>query len=646
MNFRQLIVFVLGAVLLTSLHVTGQSFCGNTGGFLLTPTAGCAPLSVTVKNTVPKSENLTYAYNFDRSRTTVPDPSETTQDSSHTYNLPGTYTILQFGSANGTGFSQCTDIIVKETRAPNAELVVCPSGKVRLTLISDSISTAYDGVIINWGDGSNQSINPKGSALVVDHTYAAGTKPVVSIRGSYRNLDCQQKTIAKTLTGTNAQSLAGVVIKSVEMLPAGEAKVLYEGMEGIVTELLMDKGDGQFVSTGKSGQTGGTQSVTVAGLDAKQKYRFKLSSRNICDNLIESPAVASMHVMEGTYALDEIISLSWEHFPNTDNLIQYQLKRDGSVIFSSANALSYLDTDVKCGNSYKYEIVAIIENDVRSYSAPVILEPKTSAPGLITQASVTVQAENTVSTQVQLSGEGLTSSYDLIIERAVAGSSDYQKVSPTDNQSLQFLDNAVSSNENSYCYRFQYENACNLKSPGYSQPVCTILLTSRTPELVWTTESPFTEPVGNYDLHQLDDQGNTELTIPKQLQIAHALDLAAQSSYSFRIEAKSADGALVSSSNVLNFRSEPIVLVPDAFTPNGDTYNERFEVKAYFISEFQMSVFDRWGEVVYHSKNLADTWDGKVASENAAGGYYIYQIEAVDTSGRKFSKKGSFLLIR
>ncbi|MCE7062581.1 gliding motility-associated C-terminal domain-containing protein [Dyadobacter sp. CY343] len=646
MNFRQLIILILGVAFLAPLYVTGQSFCGNTGGFSLTPSTGCAPLSVTVKNLVPKSENVTYAFDFDRSRTTVPTQSETTQDSSHTYALPGTYTILQFGSANGTGFSQCTDIVVKETRAPNAELIVCPSGKVRLMMVNDSISKAYDAIVINWGDGSNQSIDPNSNTSFVDHTYSAGTKPAVTIRGSYRNADCQQKIVTKTLTGSGPQSLASIVIKSVALQENGEAKVLYEGIEGIPSELLIENGDGNFVSTGKSGQTGGTQSVTVPGLDPKQKYRFKLSSKNICDNLIESPAVASMNVMEGSLSLDEIISVSWAHLANTENLIQYQLKRDGSVVFTSADALSYLDTDVKCGNTYKYEIVAIIENDVRSYSAPISIKPKTAPPGLVTQASVTVQAENVINTQVQLSGEGLTSSYDLIIERALAGSSDYQKVSPTDNQSLQFVDNAVSTNENSYCYRFQYENACNLRSPGFSQPICSILLSSRTPEIVWTSDSPFTEPVGSYDLHQLDDQGNIEQTIPKQLQIAHSLDLAAQSSNSFQIEAKSADGALVSSSNVLNFRSQPIVLVPDAFTPNGDTHNERFEVKAYFISEFQMSVFDRWGEVVYHSQNLAETWDGKVASGNAAGGYYIYQIEAVDTFGRKFSKKGSFLLIR
>jgi gliding motility-associated-like protein len=646
MNFRQLITLVLGVFLISSYQVSGQSFCGNSGGFSITPTQGCAPLTVRLSNQVPKSENVNYAYNFDRSQTSVPGPSETTQDSTYTYISPGTYTILQFGSANGTGFSQCEDVIVKETRAPNAEVVRCANGRVRLTLISDSISNAYDAIVIAWGDGSNQSLDPKGSTLYLDHDYPPNFNKPISIRGSYANAECQQKMNTATITSFTPQSLAGIVIKSVDMASSGDATILYEGMEGITTEVLIDNGDGKFVSTGKSGQAGGTQVATIPGLDSKRLYRFKLSSKNICDELIESPVVSSMQIREGTLALDEIISLSWSHLQNTDNLIQYQLKRDGSVIFSSASELSYQDTDVKCGNTYTYEIVGIIENDVRSYSAPITIEPKTSVPGVINRASVTVQDDNTIATQVTLSGVGLTSSYDLIIERAPLGSGNFEKVSAPDNQSLQFVDRGVNASETSYCYRFQYENACNQKSPGFSDPVCSIWLSSKAPDVVWNPDSPFTDQVGSYNLLQLNSQGDIQSVLPKQLETNHILDLANQSSYSFKIEAKSADGSMTSFSNLLNFRSNPILLVPDAFTPNGDTHNERFEVKGYFISEFEMSIFDRWGEVIYHSNNIAESWDGKVSSVNASGGYYLYQINATDTNGQQFTRKGSFLLIR
>ncbi|MCE6989038.1 gliding motility-associated C-terminal domain-containing protein [Dyadobacter sp. CY323] len=648
MNIRLLIAFLSGIVLLFQNNVSGQSFCGNTGAFSITPSEGCAPLKVNVKNLLPKSENVSYAFNFNRSATTVPGPGEFTQDSSFTYTLPGTYTILQFGSANGTGFSQCQDVVVRETRAPNAELMVCQNGRARLTLISDSISNSYDGIDIDWGDGSRQSVNTKnGNILYLDHFYAAGASSTVKIQGRYSNAACQQSLQVTTLTGTStSQLLKGIRIRSVEMLASGEAKVLYEGMENVPTEVLIDKGDGQFVSTGKSGQSGGTQAVTIGGLNPQQIYRFMLASKDFCDKIIESAVVSSMTIKEGTFALDEIISVSWEHYPNTESIMEYQLKRDGAVIFTSVDQLSYLDTDVKCGVTYKYEIVAIIENDVRSYSTSYSTEPKSSSPGRIERASVTVKDNSAISTQVELSGEGLTSSFDLIVERALLGSTNFQKVSATDNQSLQFEDTGVNTSENAYCYRFTYENACNMKSPLFDPPICSILLKTQTPDIAWTGQSSFTDAVDSYDLQRMDLQGNIIDVIPKQLGTTHTLDLASQSDFSFRIEAKSQDGSFSSYSNILNFKSKPILLVPDAFTPNGDAYNERFEVKAYFISDFKMSVFDRWGEVVFHSNDVTEGWDGKIENEKAAGGYYFYKIEATNVEGDIISKNGSFLLIR
>jgi gliding motility-associated-like protein len=650
MKIKLLIIFLLGSFLLTQQEVSGQSFCGNTGAFTVTPTVGCAPMQVTVTSQMANAESETYSYNFDRKRTTPPDEKDRSYDFSHIYELPGTYTILQYGSIKDVGgFTACKDVTVKETRGPKAELIACPNGKVRLTLISDNISAAYDAIEISWGDGGKQTVNLKtNTAAYFDHTYVpANNRPAITLKGIYTNGQCAQSTNVTTINNdTPPPSLATIRIRNVEMPANGDAKILYDGMDGIETKVFIALGDGNFIFTNKSGKTGGPQSVNVPLLDPKQVYRFKLVSTDICGNEVESPIVSSMVIKEGGLSLDEIISVAWEHGQNTDQLVEYQLKRNGVVVFTTADKRSYEDTDVKCGNTYQYEIIAIINNDVRSYSAPLSMEPKTSAPETIGKASVTVKDATTISTKVELSGEGLTSTYNLLVERALLGSQDFQQISPPGNQSLQFDDSGVSTSENAYCYRFQYENACKLKSPSYSTPVCSILLTTRPPEMVWNADSPFTDAVGSYDLQETDEQGNLINTIPKQLSTAHTVDLASQSSLSYRVQATSADGNFTSLSNILNFTSEAIILVPDAFTPNGDAYNERFEIKGYFIDNFKISVFNRWGEVVYHSEDMAEGWDGNVDSGKAPGGYYLYKIEAVNKSGEAVTRKGSFLLIR
>lgn len=625
-----------------------QSFCGTTGAFTVTPEVGCAPMTVNVKNLVPKPESLTYAFRFDRSQNSPPNISETTQDSTFTYLEPGTYTILQYGSVKDVaGFSLCKDVTVKETRGPQAELVTCPNGKVRVTLGDDPITKAYDVVTINWGDGRTQNVNLKtNSTAFFEHTYASGNSvPAITLKGSYTNSVCTTESNSTTLAADAPQSLAGIRIRSVEM-PAsnGDAKLIYDGMEGIETKVYIARGNEEFIYTNQSGQTGGAQSATVPQLDPKVVYRFQLWSTDICGNVIKSPIVSSIAIKQGSLSLDEIISLEWESEPNTNGLVEYQLKRNGAVIFNTSDKLSYEDTDVKCGNTYQYEIVAIVENDVRSYSAPISLEPKTSSPGDIASALVTVKDDNTIATRVELSGEGLTSTYNLIVERALLGSSNFELVSPAGNQSLQWDDTNVSASQNSYCYRFQYENACKMKSPSFSTPVCSILLTTNTPDIVWTPDPPFTGTIETYSLQQVDQGGNVIDAMPKGLSTSHTLDLASQSEFGYRIEAKS--GNFTSLSNLLNFRSEAILLVPDAFTPNGDAYNERFEVKGYFIKDFKMSVFSRWGEVIYHTDDIAEGWDGNVKTGKAPGGYYLYKIEATNATGQTMVKNGSFLLIR
>lgn len=644
----KLLLFLLSGIFTLFQNKVSAQNCGNTGGFAISAAQGCAPLTISVQNEVAGAENVSYAFNFDRSKG-APDAGDITQDSSYVYPLPGTYTILQFGSAKGTGFSQCQDIEVLETRAPKANLIKCPDGKAQLSIINDSISTSYDFIEINWGDGSLESVNLAGNNnLVVNHSYASGNIPDIIISGRYKSGQCQQSSVSTTFTGPFVpQPLTEIGIRTVEMLASGEVKIIYDGMEGVPTEILMDSGNGQFVQTGKTSQSGGSHSVTIGNLNPAQIYRFRLSSVDICNNTSESPIVSSMLLEEGTFSLDEIISVSWEHLSFSGNVLQYQLVRNGTVVFVTSDQLSYLDTDVKCGIDYEYVIVAVISDDVRSYSAPVSLQPKTVAPEIINTANVTVKDGNTITTQVELTGKGLTSTYDLIVERALSGSTDFQQVSPLDNQSLQFEDSGVNTSANSYCYRFIYENACNVRGPDYSVPVCSILLQNSTSRIFWNSDSPFIEGISSYDLVQTDAvTGNVLDEIPKQQESSHTLDLAAQSAFSFQVKATSSSGNFQSYSNVLNFSQNAILLIPDAFTPNGDAYNERFEVKAYFVTNFNMSVFNRWGEVIFNSKNAAEGWDGNTAGGKAPAGYYLYKIELTDSAGKAVSKEGSFLLIR
>lgn len=95
---------------------------------------------------------------------------------------------------------------------------------------------------------------------------------------------------------------------------------------------------------------------------------------------------------------------------------------------------------------------------------------------------------------------------------------------------------------------------------------------------------------------------------------------------------------------------ESRVRVPNAFTPNGDGTNDVFIVKGISIIK-HMVIFDRWGEKVYERNNFiagdrASCWNGTFRGQPCPSGSYVYFIEMECPSGGEFSRRGSFVLVR
>jgi gliding motility-associated-like protein len=62
----------------------------------------------------------------------------------------------------------------------------------------------------------------------------------------------------------------------------------------------------------------------------------------------------------------------------------------------------------------------------------------------------------------------------------------------------------------------------------------------------------------------------------------------------------------------LKVAEEMTFYLPNAFTPNEDGENEIFKCYGLNINEFRMEIYDRWGELVYLSKNIDEGWNGRL----------------------------------
>lgn len=86
--------------------------------------------------------------------------------------------------------------------------------------------------------------------------------------------------------------------------------------------------------------------------------------------------------------------------------------------------------------------------------------------------------------------------------------------------------------------------------------------------------------------------------------------------------------------------------VATAFTPNGDGNNDCFGIKYWGpANDFEMAIFDRWGQRVYYSRNAYQCWDGTYKGQPQPAGTYVYYIKARALCGDAV-RKGTVMLVR
>ena len=93
-------------------------------------------------------------------------------------------------------------------------------------------------------------------------------------------------------------------------------------------------------------------------------------------------------------------------------------------------------------------------------------------------------------------------------------------------------------------------------------------------------------------------------------------------------------------SDSVQINMEGILYVPNTFTPNDDGINDVFEIKGENINEFQLWIFNRWGEEVYYTNVMTDYWDGYYKGKLAQIDGYSWEIRYSDYNNTQHKKVG------
>ncbi|MCF8424812.1 MAG: gliding motility-associated C-terminal domain-containing protein, partial [Bacteroidia bacterium] len=86
--------------------------------------------------------------------------------------------------------------------------------------------------------------------------------------------------------------------------------------------------------------------------------------------------------------------------------------------------------------------------------------------------------------------------------------------------------------------------------------------------------------------------------------------------------------------------------IPNVFSPNDDGLNDFINVHGRCITAYNLQIFSRWGEKVFETSNLENSWDGTYKGKKMDTGVFVYKADGVSIDGKSFKFKGNITLIR
>ncbi|MFB6306458.1 MAG: PKD domain-containing protein [Flavobacteriales bacterium] len=98
---------------------------------------------------------------------------------------------------------------------------------------------------------------------------------------------------------------------------------------------------------------------------------------------------------------------------------------------------------------------------------------------------------------------------------------------------------------------------------------------------------------------------------------------------------------------IKNLKVVEYLFIPNVFSPNNDGKNDVFKAIASGFKEFEIKIFNRWGELMFETNHPTINWDGRtLADKEAPQGSYIYVVKGKTESGNSVKRRGTVTLFR
>ena len=406
-----------------------------------------------------------------------------------------------------------------------------------------------------------------------------------------------------------------------------------------------------------------------------QSHCFVINKENFCKVKTNLSKLKKHCTVEAT-AIGGLnkIDLDWNPYIGWNQVDSYYVYREERLIPDSftqigkvdGNTLVYTDTTIYCREELFYKILAkqrtnrIVQWSWSDSTGAKPIYENTVPPNEIWRTTV-VDDEYTNLEWLPITTNKFPIAYYKI--QVKEGEQTFKeledKFSPT---TTNFEYSKTEVDDYNYHFQMYAVDICEDKS-ALSLPAKTVLLNvtlskAFRPSLSWTKYQGWIEGVDEYIVELQNEFGSfTEIgrTTPEDtFLIDEVSPFNCIESYCYRITAirnqpdnyPDSTHSVISHSNVDCAPVESKIFVPNAFTINEDGLNENFTVKGIYIKEYNIKIFNRWGEKVYDSNSFKTHWDGTFNGENVSQNVFIYTITAKGVDNKLYHLSGNVTLLK
>lgn len=116
--------------------------------------------------------------------------------------------------------------------------------------------------------------------------------------------------------------------------------------------------------------------------------------------------------------------------------------------------------------------------------------------------------------------------------------------------------------------------------------------------------------------------------------------------YPVTLVAEGKYGCTDSLKKLVEVKATPHLYIPTAFSPDGDGLNDQFSVEATNVKDFEIKIYNRWGERVYQASKTGFQWDGTYKGEQVQVGTYMFVATARSIDGEFLKQSGKLNVVK